>query len=181
MDKDPSTRAIDRFDIRQRLGAGAMGVVFEAYDRLRNRQVALKTLPNAEANALYRFKREFRTLADISHPNLVNLYELFIETDHCFFTMEVVDGPSFLSYVRPESELHDLETLAGFADHLSDPPPPKSPNAADPRDSFAEPAQTVGSDHKTLTEGLIALTEGELDTEPRSGTNRAHRDDVTIR
>ncbi|MCA9662088.1 MAG: serine/threonine-protein kinase PknK, partial [Myxococcales bacterium] len=121
MDKDSDTRAIDRFEIRRRLGAGAMGVVFEAYDRERDRIVALKTLPNAEANALYRFKREFRTLADISHPNLVNLYELFIEPEHCFFTMEVVNGESFLTYVRPESEIGDLETLAGWASHLDDP------------------------------------------------------------
>ncbi len=186
MDKDPSTRAIDRFDIRRRLGAGAMGVVFEAYDRLRNRQVALKTLPNAEANALYRFKREFRTLADISHPNLVNLYELFVEAEHCFFTMEVVDGPSFLSYVRPESEIGDLETLAGFADHLSGPPPrterSKTPSAADQTGSFAFPAVPVDSDHdhKTLS-SLVALSEGELDTEPGSNPAKTHRDEVTIR
>ncbi len=108
-----TTRAIDRFEIRGRLGAGAMGVVLEAYDRVRKQVIALKTLPNSEANALYRFKREFRTLADISHPNLVNLYDLFVEPEHAFFTMEKVDGTSFLSYVRPESEIGELETLHG--------------------------------------------------------------------
>ncbi|MEZ4451752.1 MAG: protein kinase [Nannocystaceae bacterium] len=113
MDRDPPTRAIDRFEIRGRLGAGAMGVVLEAYDRERRQTVALKTLPNADATALYRFKREFRTLADISHRNLVTLYELFIEPEHCFFTMEKVDGQSFLAHVRPESVQEDEETVAG--------------------------------------------------------------------
>src|SRR5690606_5050069 len=114
-------RTIDRFEICGRLGAGAMGVVFEAYDREREQKVALKTLPNADAMALYRFKKEFRTLADISHPNLVNLYELFIEPEHCFFTMEKVDGANFLAHVRPESELGDLETMAGSGSALPEP------------------------------------------------------------
>ena len=45
----------DRFKIRRRLGAGSMGVVYEAHDRERDEIVALKTLLHAEANALYRF------------------------------------------------------------------------------------------------------------------------------
>ena len=78
-----------------------MGVVFEAYDRERGEIVALKILPDGDANALYRFKREFRTLADIAHPNLVNLFELFVDGTRCFFTMEKIDGESFLRHVRP--------------------------------------------------------------------------------
>ena len=45
-------------------------------------------------------KREFRALAGISHPNLVELYELFVTNRDCFFTMELVDGVSFVDYVR---------------------------------------------------------------------------------
>ena len=52
-----------RFEIRRRLGAGGMGVVYEAFDRDRNDIVALKTILELDASTLYRFKNEFRALA----------------------------------------------------------------------------------------------------------------------
>src|ERR1700688_1352926 len=92
----------DRFTLRGCLGAGGMGVVYEAYDSLTKQVVALKTIAFAEASRLYRLKNEFRLLADIAHPNLVCLYELFIEADICFFTMEKVDGVDFVSYATDQ-------------------------------------------------------------------------------
>lgn len=77
-----------------------MGVVYEVFDREREAQLALKMLPVVEADALYRFKEEFRSLADLSHPNIINLYELFSAGRNWFFTMELVDGRNFLTYVR---------------------------------------------------------------------------------
>lgn len=91
----------DRFELRDQLGSGGVGTVYRAWDKERGQEVALKILRARAADALYAFKREFRTLADVAHPNLVALYELFAETDECYFTMEVVDGVSFLDYVRP--------------------------------------------------------------------------------
>jgi eukaryotic-like serine/threonine-protein kinase len=90
----------DRFEVRRRLGQGGMGVVYEAFDRVRVSSVALKTLNRFDPQAIYRMKQEFRALTDVSHPNLAQLYELVFANEQWFFTMELVDGVDFLSYVR---------------------------------------------------------------------------------
>jgi hypothetical protein len=82
-----------------------MGVVWEAFDRERNQRVALKTLRRLDAEHLYRFKREFRSLQGLEHPNLVRLGELFESDGRWFFTMELVEGVAFLEWVRPGGKL----------------------------------------------------------------------------
>ena len=90
----------ERFAVQRRLGSGGFGVVYQVYDRERGAVVALKVLQRSEAGPLLQFKQEFRVLGDMWHPNLVGLYELLYEEGRWFFTMELVEGVNFLSYVR---------------------------------------------------------------------------------
>jgi tetratricopeptide (TPR) repeat protein len=90
----------ERFDVVRSLGEGGMGIVYAVHDRARDQIVALKTLLHARPADVYHLKREFRSLADVAHRNLVSLYELVVEGPHCFFTMELVNGVNLVRYVR---------------------------------------------------------------------------------
>jgi len=92
----------DRYQVRKRLGSGAFGTVYEAWDAQEQQRVAVKVLQQRKPAFLLRFKREFRSLANLKgHPNIVRLHELHGDEKHWFYTMELVEGQSFLSYVRP--------------------------------------------------------------------------------
>ena len=119
----------ERYEVRRRLGSGGFGVVYEAYDRQLHRRVALKTLRKLDPEALYRFKREFRALADVVHPNLVALHELVATDELVFIAMELVLGSSWIEFVRarrsevPTSpaggareQIETKETLPGGSD-----------------------------------------------------------------
>lgn len=89
-----------RLEVRRKLGEGASGTVYEAWDAERGAAVAIKVLRQIEGGDLYRFKNEFRTLADVAHPNLVQLHELFSDGEHWSFSMELVDGADFSTWCR---------------------------------------------------------------------------------
>jgi serine/threonine protein kinase/tetratricopeptide (TPR) repeat protein len=93
----------DRFEVIRKIGGGGMGVVYEAHDRQLDQRVALKTLKDMSATALYRFKQEFRSLAQIVHTNLVPLYELFSDGGLWFFTMELVAGEELVTFLQRRS------------------------------------------------------------------------------
>ncbi len=117
----------ERYEIRDRLGIGSLGAVFRALDRETGREVALKTLITRDPDDLYLLKREFRALADISHPNLVQLYDLEADGEQCFFTMQLVRGTDLLEHLcgsgpRPARDYERLrrcfEQLAAGLDAL---------------------------------------------------------------
>lgn len=76
-----------------------MGVVYRAHDSESARVVALKTVRRPSGDDLYHLKEEFRALADLSHPNLVELHELFVDGDLSYFTMEVIEGSGILEHL----------------------------------------------------------------------------------
>ncbi|MET0287300.1 MAG: serine/threonine-protein kinase, partial [Polyangiales bacterium] len=114
-----------KYRLADRLGAGGMGVVYEALDVERGVRVALKTLHTTNAQNLYRFKQEFRSLAQIVHPRLVRLYELIADGERWYFSMELIeDGVGLMEWLhRDEPSRHTLEQ----AETVDSRPPPPSP------------------------------------------------------
>ena len=90
----------ERFQCLRKIGSGGMGNVYEAFDRERNMLVAVKTLHSLSGETLHQFKKEFRTLAELDHPNLVRFYEFFQSDQHWYFTMELVQGCDVLTHCR---------------------------------------------------------------------------------
>lgn len=113
---DPGTfLGTQRFEIVSFLGEGGMGTVYEAFDRELETMVALKVLQRVTPQSLLNFKQEFRSLADIRHPNLVTLGELHEEGGHLFFTMELIRGNRFAEHVKhwtSTSERRELDASA---------------------------------------------------------------------
>ena len=108
----PGTRLGPYLLIRA-LGAGGMGEVHEAIDTRNNQRVALKMLFEIDPAGVYRLKREFRRMADISHENLVALHELCNDGDRWFYTMELLAGTDLRTGLqqaraRSEAELRRL-------------------------------------------------------------------------
>ena len=148
----PTVLGGGRFEIIRALGRGGMGQVWLARDNERGAEVALKTLRDADAAGIYRFKQEFRSLADLSHPNLVVLHELFNEGDGWFFTMERVDGRDFLAHVWGHGR-SARPPPAGS-------PPPLSDALAETRP--AARAETPMRDEARLRDAFVQLAEGIL-------------------
>lgn len=111
----PGPTTIGRYRLIKRIGAGGMGVVYEAIDSRDDRRVALKVLlPHAaeEAEGLLRFKREFRALARLRHPNIVRVFDAGLENDVPFIAMEFLEGRDVRRHLRavPEGPVRDRET-----------------------------------------------------------------------
>jgi hypothetical protein len=111
-----------RFEVLSWIGEGGVGVVYEVKDRQSDSRLALKTVRSTGPEALASLKREFRAVQDIAHPNLVRLDELFEEEGVWFFTMELVEGKDWLTYVRSSGDLDSNRvraTLVQIVDALA--------------------------------------------------------------
>jgi len=91
----PGSVLANRYEIREQLGMGGMGVVYRAFDRELQEQIAIKTLQPGllgDAHLLERFKQEIRLARKISHPNVVRTHDLGESDGTYFITMEYVEG-----------------------------------------------------------------------------------------
>jgi serine/threonine-protein kinase len=90
-------RAIGKFTVLARLGAGGMGVVYKCSQPDLDRPVAVKVVrlrPQAEVEQMLRFQREVRAASQLAHPNIVQIFDVGREDTMSYFVMEFVDGPS---------------------------------------------------------------------------------------
>jgi serine/threonine protein kinase len=120
-----SENHIGRYELKRQIGAGGMGEVFEGFDPVLKRPVAIKTmLPVADARRrgelLERFQREGWVTGSLHHPNIVSTYDLGEDTYRkcLYLVMELVEGPS-LRKLLTEDEI-DLARSIGIASQVAD-------------------------------------------------------------
>ncbi|HEX5062918.1 MAG TPA: protein kinase, partial [Kofleriaceae bacterium] len=102
----------DRYHIVRELGRGGMGVVYLGRDMRRDMDVAIKFRGITHHDATLWLKREFRSVASLRHPNLVELYELVAHEQSCYFTMEYLPGVDPRNWVvKPKYAPAELAAL----------------------------------------------------------------------
>ncbi|EDM75915.1 serine/threonine kinase family protein [Plesiocystis pacifica SIR-1] len=113
---------LGRYVVLRRLGAGAMGVVFAAYDPELDRKVAIKLLrsPDRSSVASARLQREAQALAKLDHPNVVAVHDVGVHLGQVFVGMEFVAGQTLSEWLdeagpgpRPWRELTPVFLAAG--------------------------------------------------------------------
>ena len=117
---NPAPRGSELFELIRTLGVGGSGTVYEAREFATGAHVALKELHEQTGESLLRFKQEFRTLSEVSHPNVVRFLGLFEEHGRFYFTMEFVRGKSLLDHVRPGGDADGFAETAPARDMASD-------------------------------------------------------------
>ncbi len=108
MDKYVGKRLDGRYEIREIIGIGGMSVVYKAYDNQENRIVAIKILKEeflSNEEFLRRFKNEFRAIAMLSHPNIVNVYDVSFGDLIQYIAMEYIEGITLKEYIEREGSL----------------------------------------------------------------------------
>jgi eukaryotic-like serine/threonine-protein kinase len=114
---------ISHYKVLSHLGAGGMGVVYEAEDLRLGRKVAIKFLPdelNADPEAVQRFLREARVVSHLNHPHICTLYDIGSHLNQQFMVMELLDGQSLKDRIARSAVSMDevLELGAQIADAL---------------------------------------------------------------
>jgi len=102
--REPVTKGpFGRYILDEKLGAGAMGVVWSAHDPKLGRKVALKLLRRYDTALIDRLVREARSMAQVSHPNVVGVFDVGESEGSAFIAMELVNGRSLRAWQTDEN------------------------------------------------------------------------------
>lgn len=104
----------NRYEIIRKIGDGGMAFVYEAKDRLLNRTVAVKVLRPEfvdDEEFLGKFKREAEAVASLSHPNIVNVYDVGEDGKVHYIVMEFIDGQNLKEIIKNEGVLDEYTAL----------------------------------------------------------------------
>lgn len=105
---------LGRYEIIEKIGEGGMAVVYKAKDRLLNRYVAIKILRpefTRDEQFIENFRRESQAAAGLSHPNIVNVYDVGREGNINFIVMELVDGKPLSQLIEEKGKLDYKEAI----------------------------------------------------------------------
>lgn len=108
------TKLVQRYQILERIGGGGMAVVYKARCTLLNRIVAVKVLRHqfaVDEEFVRRFRREAQAAASLSHPNIVNIYDVGQENDIYFIVMEYVEGETLKDFIEREAPLEPARAV----------------------------------------------------------------------
>ena len=108
MDKFVGKRLDGRYEIREIIGVGGMAVVYKAFDNVENRLVAIKILKDeflSNQEFLRRFRNESKAIAMLSHPNIVNVYDVSFGDLIQYIVMEYIDGITLKEFIEREGSL----------------------------------------------------------------------------
>ena len=104
----------NRYKIENVIGVGGMAVVFKAVDLLMRRMVAVKILRediSADEPSVQRFVNESKAVAMLSHPNIVNIYDVSVRDDVKYIVMEYIEGITLKSYIQRRQVLSFKEVV----------------------------------------------------------------------
>lgn len=115
---EPQSLIAGRYRLSRRLGEGGMAIVFLGHDLLLGRDVAVKTLhPQFAADPAFRarFAREARAAASLSHPNIIDVYDVGEANGTPYIVMELVRGQSLKEIIAADAPFHpdDVAELLG--------------------------------------------------------------------
>ena len=114
---NPGTYLQGRYEILEKIGSGGMSVVYKAKCHTLNRLVAIKVLKEefaSDENFVSKFKMEAQAAARLSHPNIVNVYDVVDEENLHYIVMELIEGITLKSYIE-KKELLDSKEAIGIA------------------------------------------------------------------